>query len=580
MSGIRFHCRHRWLSAGLVCTALAVQLSADEVEVTDAISREISIFNDLSGTPEASDSISREVSIFNDLVGDEFFATDAVGRELSTFNDLTGPEFAINDAIGREISTFNDLVESEIVATDAISREFSVQTGTLTVTITSAGIAHAHAVEGALRTQLDRLNQAPPAYDQKNWILAYRHLDLHERTQFRCERIGLESISGAVEAIDPPESCEADVLESSSVARIFAEQRDITLAKDLRVSLTEPGAYDDASDLPSGGRLLKAGSRIDSHFVHFDTSGSDDHTRSGSVSFDSDILGVIVIASQQNTADLVVGWPDTYYPTGDSRRGLEMDTEDALELSADRRTLSFTLQNAAGLDQIRIITAVPDLLAEAHVDAEQYLDDADEVTLDNCQSAFYRFTFQLPAEFTVATLLGQANVDDQAVVYLNGTRISALLQNPGCEPDPLDPDDPCWAKQDAGHDRIDDDGRAVLTWPTLDEFGTEDVKLFKPGENELVFAVCGAAAPWKPTGVEFVATISIDATILLGDLNCDGSVDFADIDPFVLVLIDEQQYRDAYPNCTPAAADINLDGSVDFSDIDGFVDCLVKGGCP
>ncbi len=69
----------------------------------------------------------------------------------------------------------------------------------------------------------------------------------------------------------------------------------------------------------------------------------------------------------------------------------------------------------------------------------------------------------------------------------------------------------------------------------------------------------------------FTATIY---TPLTGDLNCDGSVDFGDINPFVLALADPAGWQAAYPNCPPENGDINLDGSVDFGDINPFVTLL------
>lgn len=134
-----------------------------------------------------------------------------------------------------------------------------------------------------------------------------------------------------------------------------------------------------------------------------------------------------------------------------------------------------------------------------------------EVTLDNCGSAFYRFTFSLPDSFLNPVLVGAANVDDQAVAYLNGTRISALMTAPGCQP--AGPGDPCYPLQDAGKDRFDANGRAVLTWPTADEFGTLDSTLFQPGLNELIFAVAGDAAPFEPTGVEFIALVNFESDV-------------------------------------------------------------------
>ena len=50
---------------------------------------------------------------------------------------------------------------------------------------------------------------------------------------------------------------------------------------------------------------------------------------------------------------------------------------------------------------------------------------AEEVTANNCESAFYRFTFQLPSQFTDPVLSGSANVDDMGVLYLNGKWVKA-----------------------------------------------------------------------------------------------------------------------------------------------------------
>ncbi len=61
------------------------------------------------------------------------------------------------------------------------------------------------------------------------------------------------------------------------------------------------------------------------------------------------------------------------------------------------------------------------------------------------------------------------------------------------------------------------------------------------------------------------------------DTNCDGAIDFFDIDSFVLALFNPIQYQTNFPNCGfPCAADTNADGSVDFFDIDGFMNCLFE----
>jgi len=68
-----------------------------------------------------------------------------------------------------------------------------------------------------------------------------------------------------------------------------------------------------------------------------------------------------------------------------------------------------------------------------------------------------------------------------------------------------------------------------------------------------------------------------ECEMLAGDLNCDGTVDFGDINPFVLLLSDEAGYRAAFPDCIRINGDINGDGTYgqgSFGDINPFVALL------
>ncbi len=62
-----------------------------------------------------------------------------------------------------------------------------------------------------------------------------------------------------------------------------------------------------------------------------------------------------------------------------------------------------------------------------------------------------------------------------------------------------------------------------------------------------------------------------------GDMNCDGVVNFSDINPFVRALSDPAGYAQAYPGCNILNGDLNGDGSVGFDDINPFV-ALLGGG--
>ncbi len=69
------------------------------------------------------------------------------------------------------------------------------------------------------------------------------------------------------------------------------------------------------------------------------------------------------------------------------------------------------------------------------------------------------------------------------------------------------------------------------------------------------------------------------ATLALGDLNCDGSVNPFDIDPFVLALTNPDDYSAQFPDCNIMNADLNCDGLINPFDIDLFVQCLTTGDC-
>jgi hypothetical protein len=62
---------------------------------------------------------------------------------------------------------------------------------------------------------------------------------------------------------------------------------------------------------------------------------------------------------------------------------------------------------------------------------------------------------------------------------------------------------------------------------------------------------------------------------VVGDLNCDGAVNFGDINPFVLYLSNFSGWQATYLDCRPEVGDINGDGIYpSFGDINPFVALL------
>ncbi len=82
--------------------------------------------------------------------------------------------------------------------------------------------------------------------------------------------------------------------------------------------------------------------------------------------------------------------------------------------------------------------------------------------------------------------------------------------------------------------------------------------------------------PLQISGGRITGELTIEPAVL-GDTNCDGLVNAADIDSFVLTITNPDAYRATFPNCGLAAADANGDGLTNAADIDGFVDLIIAG---
>jgi hypothetical protein len=75
--------------------------------------------------------------------------------------------------------------------------------------------------------------------------------------------------------------------------------------------------------------------------------------------------------------------------------------------------------------------------------------------------------------------------------------------------------------------------------------------------------------------------------ICVGDVNCDGVINFGDINPFVLYLSNFATWQSTYAGCEPRNGDINCDGTYgqgSFGDINPFVSVMTQCGtgcvCP
>jgi hypothetical protein len=93
--------------------------------------------------------------------------------------------------------------------------------------------------------------------------------------------------------------------------------------------------------------------------------------------------------------------------------------------------------------------------------------------------------------------------------------------------------------------------------------------------------VSGAAAAIDNGQITF--TVS-ELAVCIGDMNCDGTINFGDINPFVKYLTSFGAWQTQYSGCSPLTGDINCDGTygqASFGDINPFVAVVVQcaAGC-
>jgi hypothetical protein len=160
----------------------------------------------------------------------------------------------------------------------------------------------------------------------------------------------------AVNPKDPPQSNDATY--------IFLE-RITTLTSTLDVDAHGAGTFDNdktgkhmtSTSLNRG--TIAAGTAVESYML-FSNPAKGAHPYSGSVTFSTAILGVEVLTKSLNNTDGILGSTTTKYYTG-TDRGLELGSPtDSFTLNLTANTLTFDFKTSSVIDEIRIITAVPE----------------------------------------------------------------------------------------------------------------------------------------------------------------------------------------------------------------------------
>ena len=169
---------------------------------------------------------------------------------------------------------------------------------------------------------------------------------------------GVKMVSGgALLPAARPTNVALGAAESNSLQVIQERQHELLSALAIN-SVISGGGTITASNSPFSAGNLAAGTEFNSYLLHFDPTGSagGDVTAAGSIQFAHDIVALVTDASDLVATDSILGSLGQYGPGAD--RGLLLAGADFVTISADRRTLSFSITLAANdVSQFRVLTA-------------------------------------------------------------------------------------------------------------------------------------------------------------------------------------------------------------------------------
>ena len=164
--------------------------------------------------------------------------------------------------------------------------------------------------------------------------------------------------------IAPPADVTVDKLTSTTHMFLFVEKTNFVLTSPVHVDISAPGTV-----FTAPGQLtplnIPIGTRVNSTYLHHDQPGSPQNTQNVSITFDTEVLGIIALDSSLVASNGLLGVPTTTYHTTTSGQGYELNTggcstaagiQDQITLSPDRLTITVCTNVYSAPDDIRVIT--------------------------------------------------------------------------------------------------------------------------------------------------------------------------------------------------------------------------------
>ncbi len=180
---------------------------------------------------------------------------------------------------------------------------------------------------------------------------------------FSTAHAGVITTNGTITQSAIPADLRNGALSSDTTIFLFAEQSNVTLANPLNVNFASAGFYTPAVTNSAASIPLAAGTSVDSYLFHADINFTGTQISFlGSVTFDTDILGIITSTGDLISTDSLLGMVGTNYGSV-AGRGIEgqdfptIAAQDQILVSADLRTITLALGLGGALDNIRVVVA-------------------------------------------------------------------------------------------------------------------------------------------------------------------------------------------------------------------------------
>jgi len=163
--------------------------------------------------------------------------------------------------------------------------------------------------------------------------------------------------------ITPPADVSEGTLEDNTDIIIFQEKENHVLTEDVEVDITLDGLHNSAVGFNTlSPATLSTGDIVNSYYIHADKVGGSNTfiSFSGAVTFENDIIGVIIYDEKLIASDGELGAVGTIYDATDVNRGLDWivnpsGNPDSFTLSGNTLTVNnFRVANVQ--DAIRVIT--------------------------------------------------------------------------------------------------------------------------------------------------------------------------------------------------------------------------------